>query len=519
MVASQSGRAVPLLLVEDNPADARIFQEMLRDAGRFAISWVKTIAAAEASLAGHDFALCVLDLNLPDGEGVQLVERLLAHPTMPPIVVLSGQSQADLEIARAAVQTGAQDYLPKDRLDEDTLYRALTMAIERHRLLQVLGLRERELEEAQKLARVGDWHWPLGVALGQLSQEVYRQLGVHPALFEANFRNIVRCLRPASRRALCQAIRRSMAASTSPAANPEGKPAIEVVVQINQPGGVLLDVRVELCTRRNAQGAVTAFYGIAQDVTALQAAERVKNEFVSVVSHELRTPLTSILGSLKLVLANSLGDVPAPQAQLLGIALSNGERLLALINDLLDIEKIESGNMSFDLKPIAVSDLLVQAVEQNRPYAQQFNVGLQMQDEAAGAVVHADGKRFGQLLSNLISNAVKFSPDGGTVSVAVAIEAAWVRFSVRDQGAGIPLAFQSQIFKKFAQADSSDQRRHQGTGLGLSIVKLIAERHQGVCHFASTPGEGTVFHVDLPALNTDKTDHSATCDTMTAHAC
>jgi PAS domain S-box-containing protein len=235
------------------------------------------------------------------------------------------------------------------------------------------------------------------------------------------------------------------------------------------------------------------------DISERRRMDRLKDEFVSTVSHELRTPLTSIAGSLGLLMGGAAGKLPEAAARLLAIAESNSSRLVRLINDILDIEKIESGQVVFQFKRIDVRALLEQAIEANRAYADGFGVRLHLEPVAAGAELHGDPDRLAQVLTNLLSNAIKFSPRGGEVAVAAERRADFVCISVRDHGDGIPAEFQPRVFEKFAQANSCDARQKGGTGLGLSIVREIVTRLGGTVGFLDAEGGGTVFYVELPS--------------------
>ncbi len=238
------------------------------------------------------------------------------------------------------------------------------------------------------------------------------------------------------------------------------------------------------------------FNGIVRDITERKKAERLKNEFVSTVSHELRTPLTSIRGSLGLVAGGVAGELPLQAKSLVDIAYKNSERLVGLINDLLDVEKIESGKMKFDLTPLRLMNMIDQSVQANQGYAQQHDVRFEVTQRVPETIqVVVDEMRLMQVLSNLLSNAAKFSPKGGVVEIAVARNSGWIRVSVRDHGPGIPLEFRTRIFQKFSQADSSDTRQKGGTGLGLSISKAIVEQMHGKIGFET--GEGAAFWFEL----------------------
>ena len=240
------------------------------------------------------------------------------------------------------------------------------------------------------------------------------------------------------------------------------------------------------------------FVGICRDITDRKKVDRMKNEFISTVSHELRTPLTSIKGSLSLITKTMPKELSKKHQNLIGIADKNCRRLVRLINDILDIEKIESGKMVFNLKAVEIMPLVRQAIEANQSYAQKFSVMLVLKESLAGVMIYADEDRIAQVLTNLMSNAAKFSPPGEMVEVKVGRAGHNVRVEIADHGPGIAEEFQDRIFGKFAQADSSSTRRREGTGLGLSIAKAIVEKHGGGIGFTTKPGAGTTFYFELP---------------------
>ncbi|MGC1174146.1 PAS domain S-box protein [Polaromonas sp.] len=246
------------------------------------------------------------------------------------------------------------------------------------------------------------------------------------------------------------------------------------------------------------EGKVVGFYSLATDITELKRIDRLKTEFVSTVSHELRTPLTSIRGSLGLVAGGIAGKLPDAAMKLIDIAKNNCERLIRLINDILDIEKIESGKMQLDLQPMTLMPLLAQAIAANEGYGLANNVSLTLHCDDPALQVKAEADRLTQVVTNLLSNALKFSPTGGTVEVHVAKAGLGVRVEVRDHGPGIPEEFRTRIFQKFSQADSSDTRQKGGTGLGLNISRALVERMGGIIGFETRLGEGTTFFFELP---------------------
>jgi PAS domain S-box-containing protein len=249
----------------------------------------------------------------------------------------------------------------------------------------------------------------------------------------------------------------------------------------------------------NPEGDIIAVVAQGRDVTAQREAERVKKEFTSTLSHELRTPLTSIIGSLQLINSGIVGELPKDVAELSGVAERNGQRLLDLINDLLDIEKIESGKLTLNPERVRLDELVRESMVLNKAFADRFKVRFELDGELAARHVVADHKRLLQVMTNLLSNAAKFSPEGDAVKIAM-IQDGWaVRVAVHDRGPGIPEAFRTRIFGRFAQADSTATRQKGGTGLGLAICKRLIEMMQGRIAFEDRPGGGTTFWFELPA--------------------
>jgi len=244
---------------------------------------------------------------------------------------------------------------------------------------------------------------------------------------------------------------------------------------------------------------VRHFVGITRDITERKHTEQMQKEFISTVSHELRTPLTSIRGSLGLILGGVTGELPEKAHALLTIANNNSERLIHLINDILDIEKISAGKMEFDYCVINLIPVIQQTVESNKGYGDELQVTFKLHvGSDAEVMVNIDEKRIAQVMSNLLSNAAKYSPTHEQVDISIEVIEEMVRISVHDHGKGIPEAFRSKIFGKFSQADSSDTREKGGTGLGLNITKAIVMEHGGNIDFESREGKGTSFYVDLP---------------------
>lgn len=256
----------------------------------------------------------------------------------------------------------------------------------------------------------------------------------------------------------------------------------------------------EVAISRFGENDDCRFVAAIRDITHRKRAERMKSEFVSTVSHELRTPLTSIGGSLALLSGGVVGKLEDKVARLVSIAHSNCERLIRLINDLLDIEKIESGRMSFDMRRLMVGPLIQRTVTANRQFAHDHSVAVEVALPPWPQCVMGDADRLEQVLTNLISNAIKYSPPEETVYVTTVQRGNLVRIEVCDRGNGVPDEFRERIFTKFAMADSSDTRTRGGTGLGLAIVREIAAQHGGNSGFEDRKGGGSTFFLELPML-------------------
>ncbi len=229
----------------------------------------------------------------------------------------------------------------------------------------------------------------------------------------------------------------------------------------------------------------------------------LQSQFVSVISHELRTPLTSIKGSLGLIEGGQVGDIP-PQAQkLVKIANKNSARLVALINDLLDVQKFESGKMVLDISPVNIAKLVKEAVEANANYESAMNVTFKTSGLENAVYVNADYNRLMQVMANVLSNAVKFSKLGGAVEISLEDDASKVRISVTDYGAGIPEEARDKVFAQFEQVDGTSQRKVGGTGLGMYITKKIIDGHVGNIDFSSKVGKGTTFVIEFAIASPD----------------
>jgi len=358
---------------------------------------------------------------------------------------------------------------------------------------RALQLSEERLSLALKGSNDGLWDLNLAADTFYASPRTWHMLGYQPGELQLSTRLWEQVLvaedLPRTRAQLAQTMLSRLDQFTSE-------------LRFRHKDGRTVPVLVRGYIQRDAQGQPLRISGTSMDLTEHKRIEQMKNEFVSTVSHELRTPLTSISGALGLINGGALGEVPPAMQQMLEIAYRNSQRLGHLINDLLDMEKIAAGKMSFDMHEHSLRQLLEEALASNQAFAVQLGVNCVLR-EAVDVQVWVDASRLQQVLGNFLSNAIKYTPEGGEVSLHCSVpDATHVRISVTDQGPGIAAEFRARVFEKFAQADASDSRQKGGTGLGLAITKEFIERMGGKVGFDTAEGQGTTFWCELPILET-----------------
>lgn len=350
----------------------------------------------------------------------------------------------------------------------------------------------RQSEERKRLALQGsnDGWWDVDLQTWHFlaSDRAWEMIGYPPQDAAQSLHRWQSVLAPQARHQLISALRGVIQSQ-------QGTFAEET--RLTHQTGHSIPVLLRGIVQRDEDGKALRASGTMQDLTEAKRVEQLKSQFVSTVSHELRTPLTSISGALAIVNSGSLGPVPEAMQRMLEIAQDNSQRLNLLINDLLDMEKLAAGKMQFEMRPCALTELIDEALTANQAFAASRDVSLQRQGDCA-CWVRVDSMRLHQILNNYLSNAIKFSPAESVVTVETERDGDQVTISVIDQGEGIPLAFQEQIFSKFAQADSSDRRQQAGTGLGLAITRELAQQMDGEVGFSSLPGHGATFWLRLP---------------------
>ncbi|MGQ4275607.1 ATP-binding protein [Pseudidiomarina sp. E22-M8] len=366
-------------------------------------------------------------------------------------------------------------------------------------------LKER-LESATKVANIGVWELDLKSHKMLWNEQMYALTGLAHNDFHGQYQSIKPVFCQEERQEFDELLNKLKRKAVENEPFIEPPPALETTFRIvrtdNQELRWMKGHAVILCDEsgvpRSMLGAMHEISSLVFAKEAAEQAERLKSQFLSTVSHELRTPLSVISGALSL-LSFEEKSFSEETKNVLDLASRNSKRLTLLINDLLDIEKLTSGNLTFKFQEHSLKLLLEQAIEENCSYVAQQNAFIKFNNRlSADAFIVVDQLRFVQVMTNLISNAAKFSPDGGEVQVTASITGQNVLIEIIDHGSGIPEAFKNRVFEPFAQAQSSDSRNKGGTGLGLAITKTIIEKMEGAIGFDSKPNQKTRFWFSLP---------------------
>jgi PAS domain S-box-containing protein len=482
---AHSGMTV--LLADDERVNRQLISALLRKWGHTVIESPNGILALDM-LQKTRPDLVLLDLMMPQMDGYETTRRIrqMPHCQAMPIVVISALESVESIVT--AIEAGADDYLIKP-------IRAPILAAKLRRMTEVLQIRKAHQEEEIRNRAIGDT--------------------VVDALVIANQDGLMEWINPAAVRMFGY-----------PASNMLGQ-SVNMLMPESLRGphnGFLHEVRQRLSgTRRYTQGLQAngkvfpveitiaplplpgrvAYLGMVRDMTQWEQLERLKRDFMSVINHELRTPLTSVVGALSLLSAGAAGPLPPKAQHLVQMAERNTSRLGRLINDVLDLDKIESGALKLHPALHDAKTLLREAVDVNEASAKAKQIKLTLDLHAVQDVqpqLWVDNDRFQQIMSNLLSNAVKFSPPGSPIEVICTLQGQLLRVAVVDLGPGVSLEFQHRIFERFAQQDRPDVRKSEGSGLGLNIARSLARQMGGELDYHSVPGAGATFYLDLPVV-------------------
>ncbi len=364
--------------------------------------------------------------------------------------------------------------------------------LKRNEALQTLSERNERLKRAQEIGRIGFWEfYPLGDRMN-LSPEHLNLLGLKAEEFDGTLDAFLQTVLPEYREQVASTYRR-----IAPQAHAE-KTVLAYRV-FTRDGGTLWveDTHYPITEGGSVLGIKN---GILQDINERKIADSAKNAFLAIVSHELRSPLTSIQGSINILGSGKLGKLSEQGVNLVNIAGRNCERLTKLVSEILDIEKLKSGKMKFEMDELDLQALLREACEASEGYGDKFGHKFRLNPDCEPVVVMGDRDRLMQVMANLLSNSVKFSGESKQTDIFLQVVGDRTRVCVQDYGDGISDADQGRIFEHFVQADSTDSRKVAGTGLGLPIAKAIIKEHGGTIGVTSQVGEGSSFHFSLPRI-------------------
>lgn len=480
-----------VLVVDDEPTSRSLMGKLVEHLG-FQVTLAANGHEALAHLGQQPMDIILLDLLMPGMDGFETARRIRAMPGLErtPIVVISALES--MESIVQAIEAGADDYLIKP-------IRVPILAAKLGRLSEGLLAQKSLLDEALQATAISET--------------------VTDALVIINEFGVMDWVNPAAERIFGHT-KSAMVGQNVSMLMPEPMRSEHdgYLARYQQTGvGKVIGSRrrmhgqhasgrifpIELAVSPVKLDGATTFLGMVRDMSEFEKLGHMKRDFISVINHELRTPLTSVVGSLSLLAAGAAGELPPKAQKLVTMAERNTNRLGRLINDILDLDKIESNALQLRVQKQSGRLLLQEALAVNESGAQARNIELRLHIEAEDAdplLLETDADRFQQVMSNLLSNAIKFSPPDSPVQISAQREGERLRIGVRDWGPGIPEAFRSRIFQRFSQAENPQTRTTEGSGLGLSIAKAIVEKMDGDIDFESAPMRGTKFYFYLPLL-------------------
>lgn len=476
-----------LLLVDDDEDDYLLTRGLVSDVfyGTAKLDWARSWNEGCEAIKERVYDICLVDYRLGPENGLDLIHQMTESGYSAPMILLTGTENHSVDLR--AMEAGASDFLAKSRLTAEILERSIRYAIKQKKSENALRKSEQKYRELIEESIQGVYVYKNGKFL-YVNQAFAQIFNYEVASDFIDFNLVDTILSEHEKTKLQTYFDCCIDASL------QGHPDRIEFEGIRKDGSKCW---VETSAKLVSWDGDYALQGSLRDITERKTMELMKNEFIAIVNHELRTPLTSLFGSLRLLRSGAIGELPSKVGEMVNIAHNNTERLIHLVNDILDLEKIEAGRMEFAKEQINVVDLANQAIEENQNYGEKYGVKFSIEDYVGEAIVIGDKIRLLQVLANLLSNAAKFSPEGETVYLQLSRCEGKVRLSVIDRGLGIPSEFHKKLFQKFSQADSSDSRKKEGTGLGLNICKNIVDHHGGTIDFNTAVGIGTTFYFQL----------------------
>ncbi|MEA5596328.1 ATP-binding protein [Rivularia sp. UHCC 0363] len=484
-----------ILVIDDTPENLELLSQILKDKGYK----VRSVTKPSTGLRGAKAAppdLILLDVKMPEMNGYEVCQHLKADELTREIPVIFISALGDVLDKVKAFEVGGVDYITKPLQVEEVLARIKTHLTIRQ-LQQQLQTQNRHLQQEisertaaeEKFAKAFRSS-PNPIAIATLA--------------ENRFLDINRSFLEISGYSQAEIIQKS-ATNLNLWINPQVyDDSVKILLQNDS-------LHNQECQLRTKQGeiktvllsielieldGVACTLNLINDITERK---RLEDEFISLVSHELRTPMNSIIGALDLLSTQQLGALTVQGQQIINIAINNTERLIRLVNDILDLERIKSGKISMQPSKCNAYELLIQAAQAMQAMAYTAQITLNVEPISVEIIVDSD--RILQVLTNLLSNAIKFSEPGKSVCLRSQINSLYLQIEVQDRGRGIPPDKLQLIFERFQQVDASDSRSKGGTGLGLSISRSIIEQHKGRIWVESIFGQGSTFYIHLPLIN------------------
>ena len=483
-----------ILVIDDTPENLALLSQILKDKGYK----VRSVTKASTGLRGAKAAppdLILLDVKMPEMNGYEVCEHLKTDETTRDIPVIFISALGDVLDKVKAFEVGGVDYITKPLQVEEVLARIETHLTIR-RLQQQLQTQNQQLQQ-EIVERT---------AAEEKFAKAFRS-SPNPititTLAESNFIDINRSFLEMSGYSQTEIVGKSVT-DLNLWVNPDVYySSIKILLQ----NGSLHN---QECQIRTKQGEIKTVLlsielieldGIActlNIINDITERKRLEDEFISLVSHELRTPMNSIIGALDLLNTQQLGTLTDKGKKIINIAINNTERLIRLVNDILDLERIKLGKITMQPAKCNAAQLLYQAAQTMESMADAAQITLSVEPTTVEILVDSD--RILQTLTNLLSNAIKFSEPGKTVWLRSRINSDYLQIEVQDQGRGIPSDKLQLVFERFQQVDASDSRSKGGTGLGLPICRSIIEQHNGRIWVESIFGQGSTFYINLPLV-------------------
>ncbi|MBX3015713.1 MAG: response regulator [Caldilineaceae bacterium] len=512
--------SIQTLLVEDNPGDTLLLRQMLTDTPfwRVDLTCTERLQSAMELAQQTQFDVILLDLSLPDSRGYATFERLRHQTSQTPIILLT--SSDDQELAVRAVRGGAQDYLIKGEINAHLLVRSMRYAMERKRTEEALRDHHLRYQALFENNHIGVYIIGMDGALMNLNQQgaVLLDYPVESLIGTPLRRYLV----PHEHAGFDQQWAALLAGKMLPLSEQT----------LLRSDGSELPVELHHIVVRNGNGKVLYIQSIVRDVSKrkqaeaaleaertqlahrveertkelsvanaeLQRSARLKDEFLATVSHELRTPLSVILTLAEAINDEVYGETTQRQRKAIERIVKSGRHLLELINDIIDVSKVESGKLTLEIGPVSVTNLCEDCLQMVQEIAQSKQIQLTKSFSLTNDLLYADGRRLMQILLNLLNNAVKFTPEQGRVMLEVYEDAEQESLTlvVSDTGIGIANEDIAKLFRPFIQLDSKLARQYQGAGLGLALVYRLTRLHGGSVAVESVLNQGSRFTIVLP---------------------